>query len=266
MPINATPEYFKAESKFLSAKSKEEKIAAMEEMIRLCPKHKGAENTLAQLRGKLAKLKKEAMTVKKTGKKIGVAKEGEAQVCLLGLTNSGKSWLISELTSAKPLISSHPYTTVKPEIGMMDYRGVKVQLVEIPSTFNPEFMSTVRSTDAIAIIVQNDDERVKVEQILRDNFVRKRYIIVNSKTEGINEIKEKIWTMLDLMVVYTKGERSISPMALPIGSNIKDFASRIHKDFIRNFRFARIERKGRLIQAGLDYRLQDGDIVKLYLI
>ena len=40
MPINAGPEYFKAEEKYLRARTKEEKMEAVEEMIRALPKHK----------------------------------------------------------------------------------------------------------------------------------------------------------------------------------------------------------------------------------
>ena len=53
-------------------------------------------------------------------------------------------------------------------------------------------------------------------------------------------------------------------MSLKKGANVRAFAERIHKDFLKNFRFARITRNGRLIQAGLNYALQDGDLVELH--
>ena len=135
MPVNAPMEYYKAEEKFKSAKSKDDKIAALEEMIRLLPRHHGSENAHAQLTSRLSKLKKESE--KKGARRLGIKKEGDAQICLIGLANAGKSTLLSKLTDAKPKISVTPYTTTKPEIGMMDYKGIKVQLVEIPSTFDP---------------------------------------------------------------------------------------------------------------------------------
>ncbi len=157
MPVNAPAEYFKAEEKFKTAKSRDEKIIALEEMLRLMPRHHGSENALAQLKSRLAKLKKE-VPAKKGSKRVGIAKEGEAQVCLMGFTQSGKSSLLGKLTDAKPAISSHPYTTTKPEMGMMDYRGIKIQLVDIPSTFQGEFVSIARTADAIAILIRNDSE------------------------------------------------------------------------------------------------------------
>src|SRR3989338_9289658 len=134
MPVNAPYEYYKAEEKFKSAKSKAEKIAALEEMLRLMPRHHGSENVLAQLKARLSKLRKES-DKKGGGRRAGVKKEGDAQVCIIGLANTGKSTLLAKLTEAKPKIAQAPYTTTRPEVGMMDYKGIKVQLVEIPSTF-----------------------------------------------------------------------------------------------------------------------------------
>ena len=82
MPVNAPIEYYKAEEKFLSARSREEKIETLEEMIRLLPKHKGTEHVLGQLRARMAKLKKQGE--KKGARQKGIKKEGAAQVCLLG--------------------------------------------------------------------------------------------------------------------------------------------------------------------------------------
>ena len=101
MPVNAPAEYFKAEERFKSAKTREEKILALEEMVRLMPRHHGSEKALAQLKSRLAKLRKE--TSKGGGAhKEGLKKEGEAQICIIGLANSGKSWLLSRLTKAQP--------------------------------------------------------------------------------------------------------------------------------------------------------------------
>ncbi|MBI2578775.1 MAG: TGS domain-containing protein [Candidatus Aenigmarchaeota archaeon] len=261
MPVNAPAEYFKAENKFHSAKTREDKIAALEEMIRLLPKHHGSEQMHAQLKSKLAKLKKE-VPAKKGFSKKGVAKEGEAQVCLVGLTNSGKSSLIATLTEAKPQVSHHPYTTTKPEVGMMDYKGVKVQLVEIPSTFDSQHMSIVRSADAVAIVAKEGPDLQQLKKILDDNFVRTKSVAVNPWSEKTAEIKEKIWRLLGLIVVYSK--KTGTSMALPRGATVHDFAQRIHKDFVSNFRFARLFRGGMTKQVGLEYILEDGDVVEIH--
>ncbi|RMD66154.1 GTP-binding protein HSR1, partial [Candidatus Pacearchaeota archaeon] len=65
MPINAGPEYLKAEKEYLKAKDIDEKIYWLEEMIRRAPKHKGAENLLAELRSRLKKLREKAERARK---------------------------------------------------------------------------------------------------------------------------------------------------------------------------------------------------------
>src|SRR3990167_5696531 len=72
MPINAGPEYFKAEAKYNAAKTIPEKIAGLEEMLRVGPNHKSTENLRAEIKTKIAKLRaqleKERITAKGKGK------------------------------------------------------------------------------------------------------------------------------------------------------------------------------------------------------
>ena len=57
MPANLTPEYLEAERKYREAKSPPEKIAALEEMMAVVPKHKGTEKLRKELKTKLSKLR-----------------------------------------------------------------------------------------------------------------------------------------------------------------------------------------------------------------
>lgn len=55
-----------------------------------------------------------------------------ADVGLVGLPNAGKSSLLSRLTSAKPKISPHPFTTLEPNLGVMYHKGKELVIADIP--------------------------------------------------------------------------------------------------------------------------------------
>ena len=56
MPANLPPHYYEAERRYRQAKDTDDKIAALEEMLAIMPKHKGTDHLKADLRRKIAKL------------------------------------------------------------------------------------------------------------------------------------------------------------------------------------------------------------------
>ena len=56
MPTNVPPQYREAESRFREASTTQAKIAALQEMMAIMPKHKGTDHLKAQLRSRLASL------------------------------------------------------------------------------------------------------------------------------------------------------------------------------------------------------------------
>lgn len=234
MPINAHPDFLAAEKEHLQAVNTEDKIRTLEKMISFAPKHKGGENLRAQLKTRLKKLKEKFSKSKKSGKssKQGIKKE-DMQAVLVGFSNSGKSSLIDVLTNVKPQINEIKFTTKSPLIGMMNYAGTQIQLIENPP-IDSEFYDRglTNTADTILIIV---DKLSQIEEIGKQlERVSGKKIIVFNKTDllseqekrkiqatlssrkynfvlisardrnDLDELKEKIFKSFDKIRIYTK--------------------------------------------------------------
>ncbi len=133
MPANLTPEYQHAEERFRAAKTTEEKIAALEEMLRVIPKHKGTDGLQGDLKARLAKLRREpAKKGARASHSHTIPREGAGQIVLVGPPNSGKSALVTALTHATPAVADYSFTTREATPGMMRFEDVAFQLVDLP--------------------------------------------------------------------------------------------------------------------------------------
>ena len=97
-------------------------------------------------------------------------------------------------------------------------------------------------------------------------------ITVSTKTtENLDALQKMIFEKLEIMRIYSKKPgkpaEMESPFVLNIGSNLEQFAGMVHKDFLQNFKTARIWGKdvfdGQLV--GRDHVLNDGDVVELHI-
>ncbi len=108
---------------------------------------------------------------------------------------------------------------------------------------------------------------------LREAF-KDRYPVVSvstTKKTGLEELKRMVFEHSGIIRVYTKepGNKPdlTVPFILPKGATVLDLASLIHKDFVRNLKYACIwgssKFPGQRVQK--DYPLQDRDIVELHV-
>jgi len=162
MPANLTPDYKKAEEWFKSATTDEERLAALEEMLRTIPKHKGTEGLQSDIKRRMSKLRADLDSgAKKGGGKhvdiFHVPRMGAGQVALLGTPNTGKSSIVAAVSNAHVHVADYPFATDKPVPGMMRFEDVQIQVVDTPpitAEFAPSgLVNTFRGADLIAIVI-----------------------------------------------------------------------------------------------------------------
>jgi len=175
MPANLTPQYLEADRRFKEARTTEEKLAALEEMMAVIPKHKGTEHLRGDLRRRYAKLKAEAEQARhhRGGFSVSVDRAGAGQVVLAGPPNAGKSALVAHLTKAQTEVGEYPFTTRRSVAGMMPFINIQIQLVDLPAvsdTFmEPWVPSLVRPADLVLLLADLGSSSVleDLERVLR---------------------------------------------------------------------------------------------------
>ena len=125
-----------------------------------------------------------------------------------------------------------------------------------------------------AVVVIN-----KVDLATEDDMSRARAMIpdgwpilpVSAKTgQGIEEMKDFIFDNLRFMRVFLKpqgGEADlVAPLIIKDTSTVKDVCVKLHRDFVRKFRYARVKGPSAKFdwqRVGLDHLLKDGDLLSI---
>jgi small GTP-binding protein len=195
MPANLPPQYFEAEKTYRLAKTPAEKIAALEEMLAIMPKHKGTDHLRAELRGRIAKLTQAAEKKSATQRaSMVIEKEGAAQVAVIGLPSAGKSQIVSSITNASPTVAEYPFTTLSATPGMMEFENIQIQLIDTPPLVAQSIEwwlpPILRRADALLIVVDlSDAPLAQVEAItaqlenIRIQLGEKKVLIIGNKID-----------------------------------------------------------------------------------
>lgn len=193
MPANLTPQYHDAEERFKQAATTAGKLDALEEMLRVIPKHKGTEKMQADLKRRLAKLRQDAQKEKASGaaKKpvYYIEREGVGRVAVAGSPNSGKSELVSRLTHARPEVADYPFTTRIPTPGMMPFEDVQIQLVDMPplapEVYEPWQMAMIEQAElGLLLFDVNDLALLDQTEYILDLFAQRGFDLPSRQAAG----------------------------------------------------------------------------------
>jgi len=183
-----------------------EKIKSIQDEIGRTQLNKATEHHIGLLKAKIAKLKREqeAVQIKKSSKKsdgFDVRRSGDATVVFIGLPSVGKSTLLNVLTGTKSSVGAFQFTTVTVVPGTLDYRGAKIQMLDLPGIIKgassskglgKRILSVARSADIVLLVLdvfQPYHEDVLINELanigIRLNQKPPNIVIEKSTTGGI---------------------------------------------------------------------------------
>ncbi|NDE28517.1 MAG: GTPase ObgE [Flavobacteriia bacterium] len=128
-----------------------------------------------------------------------------ADVGLVGFPNAGKSTLLSALTSAKPKIADYEFTTLKPNLGIVEYRDFKsFVMADIPGIIEGAaegkglghyFLRHIERNSVLLYLIPADTHEVhKAFKILQNELLKynpelldKSFMVVLSKSDLLDE-------------------------------------------------------------------------------
>ncbi|WP_423818161.1 GTPase ObgE [Salinimicrobium sp. TIG7-5_MAKvit] len=139
-----------------------------------------------------------------------------ADVGLVGFPNAGKSTLLSVITAAKPKIADYEFTTLKPNLGIVEYRDFKTFVVaDIPGIIEGaaegkgighRFLRHIERNSTLLFLIPADAKDIKEQyEILVDELRRynpelldKDRLVAISKSDMLDaELKAEMTTQLD---------------------------------------------------------------------
>ena len=154
-----------------------------------------------------------------------------ANIGLIGLPNAGKSTLLSVLTKARPKIASYPFTTLEPNLGVMEIsrakrkeqtfvpssgrgRGKSLVIADIPGLIEgaskgkglgDQFLRHIERTRVLVHLVEPPIEEKRMPSVMHKNYLtirkelkeygagieEKPEIVVISKIDILTEVQIK---------------------------------------------------------------------------
>lgn len=128
-----------------------------------------------------------------------------ADVGLVGFPNAGKSTLLSVMTAAKPKIASYAFTTITPNLGMVEYRdGKSFCIADLPGIIEGaaegkglghRFLRHIERNPVLLFLIPSDsnDHKKEFEVLVNEleqynpELLHKQFVIAISKSDMLDE-------------------------------------------------------------------------------
>ena len=159
----------------------------------------------------------------------------------VSLPNAGKSSLLSLLSNAKPKIADYPFSTIYPEIGILEYKFTKIKLLEVPALIEGshkklglgnKFLKHISNTKALVLVISSienvkDSIKILLNEIekFNPNLLEKHLIIVCSKIDLCNDSHKFRKQLKTVLKNYDVKEPKVYYLSNEKDENLEDLKS-----------------------------------------
>ncbi|MCX6816565.1 MAG: GTPase ObgE [Candidatus Beckwithbacteria bacterium] len=170
-----------------------------------------------------------------------------ADVGLIGLPNSGKSTLLSVLTKAKPKIADYPFTTLEPNLGVLNLEKKNLVLADIPGLIEGASLGRglgidflrhierckilVHLLDGTKLLTEPAKELYRDYEVVRNelgyystSLIEKAEIVVLNKIDVLNKKQIK-----QGLAVLKKTKKPVIAISAATHENLEDLKREIEK-------------------------------------
>ncbi|GHT71937.1 GTPase Obg [Endomicrobiia bacterium] len=134
-----------------------------------------------------------------------------ADVGFVGLPNAGKSTLLSQISAAKPKIADYPFTTLTPNLGVVNYNGKHFVVADIPGIIKGahegkglgfEFLRHIRRTKVLVHLIDvsgfDDKDPYENYKVINNElkkyskYLTKKHIVIALNKVDLSEAQKHI--------------------------------------------------------------------------
>ncbi len=159
-----------------------------------------------------------------------------ADVGLIGLPNAGKSSLLSRISAARPKVANYPFTTLSPQLGVVDTGERSFLVADLPGLIagahsgaglGHRFLRHVERTKVLVLVVDTagtegrdpiDDVRVILEEVrLYNPLLADRPVVIAANKMDLPEASDNIQHLKEEYPEYR-----IFPISAVTGSGVQE--------------------------------------------
>ena len=173
-----------------------------------------------------------------------------ADVGIIGLPNAGKSTLLSVISNAKPEIADYPFTTLRPNLGVVDIdKKHSLLFADIPGLIEgasqgkglgDEFLRHVERTSVLLHLIDAYTEDIKsaYKTILKElseykvDLSRRPEVVALTKIDGLD--KKVLATKLKQLKTTVPKGTPVLAFSSTSGEGVQDLLRTITKEVINN--------------------------------